>query len=410
MLTEKAEILERWAEHYKDLLNKHTTTDPAFLESVPVLPQVTELDDLPLIGEVTKAINSLKNNKAPGPDAVPGEVLRQGGEPVARTLLAFVQACWRSGSAPQQWKDGDLVNIYKNKGERACCNNSRGISLLSCAGKVLARILLMRLLGGVAEAVLPESQCGFRKDRCTNDTIFTIRQIQEKCIEQQMSLYMVFIDLTKAFDTINRPALWEVLKCFGCPPRFLAVLKALHEGAQVRVVGDGTKSEPFNVCTGVRQGCVIAPVVFNLFLTAVMAAARSDIAPTDGVAISYRLDGSLFNLRSSMIRSSKVREERIIELQYADDAAVVSNSAEGLQRSLHVLSEWYARAGLSINTDKTEAMSVRHRGEEPPNFHIADAALRNIEDFRYLGSILNSKGNIDDEIHRRLGLASASFG
>ena len=74
------------------------------------------------------------------------------------------------------------------------------------------------------------------------------------------------------------------------------------------------------------------------------------------------------------------------------------------------MSEWYAREGLSINTDKTETMSVRHRGEEPPNFHIADAALRNVEDFRYLGSILNSKGNIDDEIHRRLGLASASFG
>ena len=140
------------------------------------------------------------------------------------TLLTFVEASWHSGCVPQQWKDGDLVSIYKKKGDRTLCDNSTGISLLSCAGKVLARILLTKLIANISENVLPERQCGFRKHRSTNDMIFTIRQIQEKCIEQQQNLYMVFIDLTKAFDTINRPTHWEVLKRFGCPRMFLGVL------------------------------------------------------------------------------------------------------------------------------------------------------------------------------------------
>ena len=157
---------------------------------------MTELDRVPQLSETVEAINSLKNNKAPGPDAIPGEVLRHEGGAVASTLHTFVEACGHSGCVPQQWKDGDLVSIYKKKGDRTLCDNSRGISY---AGKVLARILLTRLIANISENVLPESQCGFRKHRSTNDMIFTIRQIQEKCIEQQQNLYMVFIDLTKSF-------------------------------------------------------------------------------------------------------------------------------------------------------------------------------------------------------------------
>ncbi|XP_076041850.1 uncharacterized protein LOC143025729 [Oratosquilla oratoria] len=127
--------------------------------------------------------------------------------------------------------------------------------------------------------------------------VFVIRQIQEKCIEQHCNLYMVFIDLTKAFDTINRELLWEVPHRFGCPPKFLNVIKALHDGAMVRVLGDGIRSDAINVCTGVRQGCVIAPVIFNLYLAAVMIAAAQGISPEDGMPLSYRLDGNLFNLR-----------------------------------------------------------------------------------------------------------------
>lgn len=297
LITEKSEVLARWAEHYCELLNRHTPTDPQFADSIPELPIMRELDDTPSLIEVRSAITSLKNNKAPGPDAVPAEVLKNGGRVAERILHSFVEAAWTSGCVPKQWKDGDLVSIFKKKGDRAICSNSRGISLLSCAGKILTKIMLLRLINAVSEHVLPESQCGFRKNRSTTDMVFVLRQLQEKCIEQHRALYVVFVDLTKAFDTVNRPLMWEILRRFGCPPRFLNILRALHEDAAVRVVDNGDKSDPFPVGTGVRQGCVIAPVIFNLFLAAVMAVAKEGIDPEDGVPLTYRLDGGLFNLR-----------------------------------------------------------------------------------------------------------------
>ena len=98
---------------------------------------------------------------------------------------------------PADFRDATIVALFKNKGSRADCGNHRGISLLSTAGKIRAHIMLNRLIPSVAEKNLPESQCGFLRNHSTTDTIFTVRQIQEKCTEQKICFYAVFIDLTK---------------------------------------------------------------------------------------------------------------------------------------------------------------------------------------------------------------------
>ena len=103
--------------------------------------------------------------------------------------------------------DANIVTLYKNKGEGSDCNNYMGISLLSIVGKVYARVVLARLQK-LADRVYPESQCGFRAKRSTIDMVFSIRQLQEKCREQNMPLYVAFIDLTKAFDLVSRESLF----------------------------------------------------------------------------------------------------------------------------------------------------------------------------------------------------------
>jgi len=106
-------------------------------------------------------------------------------------------------------QDAHVVHIYKRKGDRAVCDNHRGISLLFIASKVLARVLLNRLNGHVnCSNVIPESQCGFRSGRGTMNMIFTAKQVPEKCREQHQDLLMVFVDLTKAFDSVDRAGLW----------------------------------------------------------------------------------------------------------------------------------------------------------------------------------------------------------
>ena len=115
--------------------------------------------------------------------------------------------------------------IQKKRESSSLCNH-RGISLLSIAGKILARVLLNRLNEHLERSVLlPESQCGFRKNRWTIGMIIPARQLQDKCQEQNVDLYMTFVDLTKAFDTVGHEGLWKIMAKFGCPAKFIAVVR-----------------------------------------------------------------------------------------------------------------------------------------------------------------------------------------
>ena len=154
------------------------------LDEFPDRPVINELDLPPTFSEMLSAVRSLKSNKAPGPGGVPAEVIKQGGYQCLRNHQRYILEVWNKESVPQQWKDSSIITIYKNKGDRTVCGNSRGISLLAVAGKIVAKVMLQRLIVHIAEESLPESQCGFRKDRGTVDMIFTARQLQEKCKEQ----------------------------------------------------------------------------------------------------------------------------------------------------------------------------------------------------------------------------------
>jgi len=406
LIKDRQGILCRWAEHLSELLNCINPHDPTFLDLLPQFPSIPDLDLTPSLHEISIAVSGLKNNKASGPDDIPAEVLKHGGHALLHRLHSFIACVWNSRQLPQQWKDANIVTIYKRKGDRAECGNSRGISLLSAAGKVLARVMLRRLLTHVVDIVVPESQCGFRRQRSTIDMIFVARLLQEKCREQYQNLFLAFIDLTKAFDTVNRTLLWGILSKFGCPPQFLAVLREFHDGMTAKVVVDGHESDPFMVNVGVKQGCVLAPVIFNLFLVAVTLAFRSGVMTEDGVSLSYRLDGSLFNIRRLQTKS-KISHDYVFELQYADDAALPSHTAEGLQRNLDRISEAYQRAGLVVNVKKTE---ILQHTTTPASFTVNNASLTNVQQFTYLGSILSADCDITSEINQRIKLASAAFG
>ena len=125
--------------------------------------------------------------------------------------------------------------------------------------KILGRIILNRLTRYVEElGILPESQCGFRSGRDTADMTFTFRQLQEQCKEHQQDLYAVFIDLSKAFDSVHRPGLWAILSKIGCPAALVDIIRSFHDGMRSSVIENGERSPEFEVSNGTKQGCGLA--------------------------------------------------------------------------------------------------------------------------------------------------------
>ena len=226
--------------------------------------------------------------------------------------------------------------IQTENGKRLC-DNHRGISLLSIAGKVLARALLNRLKEHLEQSgLLPESQCGFRKDRRTIDMIFIARQLQEKCQEQNMDLYMTFVDLTKAFDTVSREGLWKIMAKFGCPTKFIAMVRQFNYGMLARVQNDGEFFNPFPVTNGIKQGCVLAPTLFSMMFSAMLTAAFQD--GDNGIPIRYRFDGKIFNRRRLQAKP-KVQTEVLDEFLFADDMAKGAPTEEKMQKGVDQVSD-----------------------------------------------------------------------
>ena len=153
--------------------------------------------------------------------------------------------------------------------------------------------------------------------------IFSLRQLQEKCREQHQPLYIAFIDLTKAFDLVSRDGLFKLLPKIGCPPKLLSIIKSFHDGMQGIVQYDGSYSEPFDIRSGVKQGCVLAPTLFGIFFALMLKSAFGNA--TEGIHLRTRSDGKLFNLSRFKARR-KILWRLIREMLFADDAAFVAHS------------------------------------------------------------------------------------
>ena len=151
------------------------------------------------------------------------------------------------------------------------------------------------------DSILHESQCGFRKERSIIDMIFSLHQIQEKCVEQRMDLMCIFIDLMKVNDSVDREA-------FPHSPDSI-----LHEGMKGRVTMFGELSEEFDIKNGLRQGCILAPSLFNVYFTAVLLEALQGLC--NGIAIRYKLDEKLFDVR--LLRGRNALYSLIQSLIYA---------------------------------------------------------------------------------------------
>ena len=164
------------------------------------------------------------------------------------------------------------------------------------------RVLLNRMKPKIEEG-LREEQAGFRGGRSTVDQIFALRQVLEKKWEFALPVYCVFIDLEKAYDSVWREGIWKISEYYGIPKIIVELLRSWYTGISSCVRVDGGEGEWFPIRTGLRQGCVLSPSLFNVYMDAMMRKV------TEGAPGGVR-----------------VGQENVVDLDFADDVALLADT------------------------------------------------------------------------------------
>ena len=263
LLTDSDQVLKRWTEYCGGLYNYELKPDTSILQANQA--PIESLDSPPILKEeVEAAIRHLKVGKSPGGDNIPSELIRSGGDSTASALAALCQKIWEHRKWPKEWTQSLVIPLPK-KGNLRKCQNYRTISLISHPSKVMLRIILNRLKSK-AEELLSEEQAGFRARRSTVEQIFNCRVLMEKHLQHQRPLFHNFIDFKKAFDRVWHDGLWSVLRGFNIEEGLVQVIQALYTHATSAVLLNNQIGDFFQTTVGVRQGCLLSPVLFSIHL------------------------------------------------------------------------------------------------------------------------------------------------
>ena len=226
---------------------------------------------------------------------------------------------------------------------------------------------------------------------------------------QNLDLYMMFVDLTKTFDTISRDGLWQILRTIGCPDLFVDIIRSFHEGMVARIHDQGQTSDPLSVTNDTKQGCVMAPLSFTLVFSAMLNDAFHD--NNIGALIRFQTDVNVFNLRT--LNPTTITSKVLIrDLLFADDCALLAHTVDDIHYITNALARSASRFGLTISLKKTEVIYQTKPGADytDPTITIDNNPLKVTDNFTYLGSTISQNALIDDEISARICKASGSFG
>ena len=248
--------------------------------------------------------------------------------------------------------------------------------------------------------------------------MFTICLLQELSRKKRSPLYVCFIDLTKAYDSVDRTLLWTVLARFGVPQIMISVIRQFHDGMRACMrLDDRVCSRWFAVERGLRQGCVLAPLLFTIFFAAVINVASTPFKADKGImdALVYlrKKRGAGGGGRGEATVGESVLATPLWGMLYADDAGVVSQSPEQLRKMTGVIVVVCAAFGLTVSEARTEIMCLRGKAmpESTATFSVeaAGQVYNQTNEFVYLGGNVNHNVDRSIEVDRRISNAWCSF-
>ena len=337
--------------------------------------------------EVVTALAKLRLRKAPGVDGITSELLLSASEVLVPPLTHLFNHIF-AGKFPECLSAGVIHPIFK-KGDPNDPQNYRGITICSTITKLYASILDNRIHEWAeSSGVRARGQAGFRRDRGTIDNIFILRTLLDQRqnmarmhpSHQPQKLFTCFVDFKKAFDSVPRPVLWEVLAKAGVSTRILNAIKAMYDKDTACVWTPDGLTDKFDCNIGVKQGCPLSPNLFGLYLDdlekILLSVPNHDAPMLAGLAVPLLL--------------------------YADDLALISTSRGGLQRLLNELEAFCTVRGLTVNIDKTKVVVFGSRAamKEPVTYN--NVRIEQVISFRYLGLELHQSGTFQIAVAKLL--------
>ena len=384
LLTESAAVLGRLTQYCQDLYNHELKVDEEIIkEKSNDKPTDSESTQV-LKEEVEEAIKSMKIGKSAGIDNIPAELIKYGGPEMINALTIICQRIWKSKEWPDEWTKSILIPLPK-KGNLKKCQNYRTISLISHPSEVMLKIILQRLKQK-SEEILSEEQAGFRAGRSTAEQIFNIRILIEKCLQHQQDLYHNFIDFKKAFDRVWHEGLWHVMRQYNFDEDLIQVIESLYKSAKSAVLLSGELGEYFLTTVGVRQGCILSPVLFNIFLENIM-------------------QDALKNYESKV----SIGGRQLCNLRFADDIDLIGRTEKELQELTTRLEKSASAFGMEISSEKSKILVNSNTETKTTNIIMNGEILEEVKEFKYLGALINSKGTSVKEIKTRLAIALSSM-
>ncbi|KAH6587262.1 hypothetical protein BASA50_001395 [Batrachochytrium salamandrivorans] len=371
--------------HSLDLQYWHDRQPIQVSPNTPTIRNSDILDQDFSWNQIAAALLQMSPRKAPGDDGITTAFYQaalympantQEGVPptsFARALLRVCGQVFASATIPRAWLCTSIVSIDKKDGDPLNPGDKRGIALINVGLKLVCKVLQMRIERFVeTNNLLSYEQAGFRKrEECVGQVVSLVDIIQRRQ-NAGINTHVLFIDIRKAFDTVPVGALLWKLQNMGFPRRTLAFLKALYTSSSARARAGSLLSDPFPVQRGVRQGCPLSGLLFNLFINDIL----------DGVA-PITVPG--LPRDTNPIRG----------LMYADDVAVFADSEQSLLAASTAIEQWANQWEMQFGVAKCGIISftghLAPRLDNPLDIRLHGQLVSRVESYKYLGVLIDSK-------------------
>ena len=401
-----------WREYCNCLLNQQTETPMVMLREQERI--MHELDGEFEMGELDCAIMYGKNHKATGASGISNEVIKVLDEKTKPALLQYLNDILNSGEVPQSMRDS-IISILFKKGDPLLCANYRTLCINEHLGKLLERLVLNRIniLIKAVKGCIPNSQYGFVAGRSTMMAQLVSTTIAAQCRAKGVILYKAFFDYEKAYDLVVRLIMFALHERLGVPPKLMAIIKGLHEGARGRVKIGETMSEWFELTLGLRQGAVFSPTFYNLYSGEMIRQMRElfRAAGIKGIVVQFKKKGEIF---ATVNPNEEVEEATLHEILFADDMEILTTNKDELQVIVNIVDKIITEFGGRVNKIKTKILVVLPKGTQlneidKPKIYIQGVLLECVSEFTYLGTCETEENKLTKEIAIRCGKMISAY-